>query len=512
MLAAYGDTATLANARLTDSQPTIAEPRQGDRRRHDHARLGRLRGDQLRHAGRRRRHGARRPTRAPRSRSAQASLAAIETAATHDLPAIIADVRRALLTVNDDLDKVSGDVTELHRRPRAAGRQARDHARRGHGHLPRRQRHARPARAGDRRGGAHDGRRRGHLHRRRAGHHRGRRRRRPPTSGVSAARMNDGRRAGLRRPARGHRRAQDHARRARPRPSGASTASCSRAPARSASSPRRACRNSSASPSEAQALVAAPRPHRRPARARPGPLLPRRARRPTSGDRHAADAARRRASASGRCAPRASLAALRLHHGLLAEQRRPQPRRLRAEPAAAADRRAVRRAACSSSPSRRSPARSAATASSSSRARCRSPSSPTAAGSSRPRRTSATCSPARFANTGRFGFVTTDTVGPLPDFTLLTDVETFEAEMRPPGGAPARVVVSMTLTHRPRRRRPPGREPALHADRRRAGHRRPPIVAAFEAANSALLRDAPPGRTTAMTGAPGSDAGQAITA
>ena len=36
-----------------------------------------------------------------------------------------------------------------------------------------------------------------------------------------------------------------------------------------------------------------------------------------------------------------------------------------------------------------------------------------------------------FANTGRFAFVSSATVGPLPDFTLMTDVESFEAELLP---------------------------------------------------------------------------------
>ena len=105
-----------------------------------------------------------------------------------------------------------------------------------------------------------------------------------------------------------------------------------------------------------------------------------------------------------------------------------------------------------------------------------------------------------FANTGRFAFVTTAAVGPLPDFTLLTDVDSFEAQILPPGGAPARVVVSMTLSV------------VRDADSRLVASRRfvrtaeaadtdaLSIVSAFEAANSALLRDAVPWATTAMTG------------
>ena len=78
-----------------------------------------------------------------------------------------------------------------------------------------------------------------------------------------------------------------------------------------------------------------------------------------------------------------------------------------------------------------------------------------------------------FANTGRFAFVTTAAVGPLPDFTLLTDVDGFEAQILPPGGAagPGRGVDD--AVGGPRRRQPAGGEPPLRADRRGGGHRRP---------------------------------------
>lgn len=108
-----------------------------------------------------------------------------------------------------------------------------------------------------------------------------------------------------------------------------------------------------------------------------------------------------------------------------------------------------------------------------------------------------------FANTGRFAFVTTSTVGPLPDFTLMTDIESFEAQLQPPGGAPARVVVSMTISV------------VRDADARLVASRRftrvaeaprtdaRSIVAAFEAASNALLREAVPWATTVMTGGAG---------
>ena len=108
------------------------------------------------------------------------------------------------------------------------------------------------------------------------------------------------------------------------------------------------------------------------------------------------------------------------------------------------------------------------------------------------------------ANTGRYAFVTTGTIGPLPDFTLMTDIDAFEAELLPrDGGAPARVVVSMTLSV------------VRDADGRLVASRRfsrtaeavdtdaLAIVSAFEAANAAVLREAVPWATTVMTGAPG---------
>lgn len=108
------------------------------------------------------------------------------------------------------------------------------------------------------------------------------------------------------------------------------------------------------------------------------------------------------------------------------------------------------------------------------------------------------------ANTGRFAFVTSASVGPLPDFTLMTDVESFEARLLPPGDtAPARVSVSMTLSV------------ARDADGRLVASRRfartadaadtdaLSVVSAFEAATGALLREAVPWATAVMTGGPG---------
>lgn len=108
------------------------------------------------------------------------------------------------------------------------------------------------------------------------------------------------------------------------------------------------------------------------------------------------------------------------------------------------------------------------------------------------------------ANTGRYAFVTTGTVGPLPDFTLMTDVEAFEAQLLPrESAAPARAVVSLTLSVV---RDADGR---LVASRRfsrtaeAAGTDALAVVSAFEAATTAVLREAVPWATTVMTGAPG---------
>ena len=108
------------------------------------------------------------------------------------------------------------------------------------------------------------------------------------------------------------------------------------------------------------------------------------------------------------------------------------------------------------------------------------------------------------ANTGRYAFVTTGSIGPLPDFTLLTDIDAFEAQLLPEGSAaPARVVVSMILSVV---RDSDGRLVASRRFSRTADSQDTDavaIVAAFEAANTAVLREAVPWATTVMTGAPG---------
>ena len=104
-----------------------------------------------------------------------------------------------------------------------------------------------------------------------------------------------------------------------------------------------------------------------------------------------------------------------------------------------------------------------------------------------------------FANTGRFAYVSTGSVGPLPDFTLLVDIESFEAQLLPPGGAPARVVVSMTLSMV---RDADGRLLASRRFTRAAdasGTDALSIVTAFEAATGALLREAVPWASGGLT-------------
>lgn len=108
-----------------------------------------------------------------------------------------------------------------------------------------------------------------------------------------------------------------------------------------------------------------------------------------------------------------------------------------------------------------------------------------------------------FASSGRFAFVTTTTLGPLPDYTLLTDVEHFEAWLLPPGGAPARVMISITFSVV----RDAGGQ--LIASRRffreafAADTDSLSIATAFDVATGALLREAVPWATAVMTGSPG---------
>jgi cholesterol transport system auxiliary component len=108
------------------------------------------------------------------------------------------------------------------------------------------------------------------------------------------------------------------------------------------------------------------------------------------------------------------------------------------------------------------------------------------------------------AATGRYALVTTASIGPLPDFTLMTDLDAFEAELLPSGSAaPARVVVSLTLSVI---RDADARLVASRSFRATANASdtgAPAIVAAFQAATTAVLREAVPWATTVMTGGPG---------
>ncbi len=104
------------------------------------------------------------------------------------------------------------------------------------------------------------------------------------------------------------------------------------------------------------------------------------------------------------------------------------------------------------------------------------------------------------ANSGSLGLVSTNNVGPLPDFTLMTDVETFEAQIGAPGGAPARVVATMTISIA---RDADGRLIAAKRFTRSAdasGVEAPDIVAAFNFAMGSLLRDSTDWAVGVMTG------------
>lgn len=93
------------------------------------------------------------------------------------------------------------------------------------------------------------------------------------------------------------------------------------------------------------------------------------------------------------------------------------------------------------------------------------------------------------ANSGRLGLVSTASVGPLPDYTVMIDVETFQAEVGAPDGAPARVVIALTISIA---RDADGRLLAAQRFSRSAdaaGLDAPDVVRAFDAAMSSLLRD-----------------------
>lgn len=108
------------------------------------------------------------------------------------------------------------------------------------------------------------------------------------------------------------------------------------------------------------------------------------------------------------------------------------------------------------------------------------------------------------ANTGRFGFVTTTSRGPLPDYSVLTDIEAFEARITPETGDGVLVVVRMTLTLV---REPEGRIVAARRFERSvpaAGVSADLVVPAFEAAMRPLLAEAAGWATATLTGAPAS--------
>ncbi len=98
---------------------------------------------------------------------------------------------------------------------------------------------------------------------------------------------------------------------------------------------------------------------------------------------------------------------------------------------------------------------------------------------------------ASISNTGAVAHVGTDVAGPLPDFVVLTELQAFQAEITGPGlSPPARVRVRLRLTI------------VSDMDRRMIGARvfervvdspdldTPTLIAAFDAAMNALLRDA----------------------
>jgi cholesterol transport system auxiliary component len=107
------------------------------------------------------------------------------------------------------------------------------------------------------------------------------------------------------------------------------------------------------------------------------------------------------------------------------------------------------------------------------------------------------------ANSGRIAMVSTNTVGPLPDFTLLADIEAFEARVGAPTGTAARIDVALTLTVM---RDSDGR---MLATRRFARSADAPdleastVAAAFDAAMGPLLGEAIAWAATVMTGSAG---------
>ena len=105
-----------------------------------------------------------------------------------------------------------------------------------------------------------------------------------------------------------------------------------------------------------------------------------------------------------------------------------------------------------------------------------------------------------FANTERFSLVTRGTTGPIPDYTLMIDIESFEARRPAAGTPPAEAVVAMTLSIL---RNADGRLIASRRFARTAGAAQTDaltVVSAFERANSALLQEAVAWAVPIMTG------------
>lgn len=102
------------------------------------------------------------------------------------------------------------------------------------------------------------------------------------------------------------------------------------------------------------------------------------------------------------------------------------------------------------------------------------------------------------ANTGRFALVTRGTAGPIPDYTLMIDIESFEARRPTSEAVEARVAMTLTILRNTDGRLVASRrfaQGAAAADTDALS-----VVAAFEAANTALLRQAVDWATRVMTG------------
>ncbi|WP_111430433.1 ABC-type transport auxiliary lipoprotein family protein [Rhodobacteraceae bacterium DSL-40] len=94
------------------------------------------------------------------------------------------------------------------------------------------------------------------------------------------------------------------------------------------------------------------------------------------------------------------------------------------------------------------------------------------------------------SSTGRFGLVTTNSTGPLPDHTLVVDIEAFQAEIAPEGApAPVHVVVRLSVTVL---NEGDGRVAArrrFEADARASDDSAAVIVPAFDTATERVLRE-----------------------